>query len=47
MTTFYNDKAHTEALKALLKPHTQNKLSDPKQKLAPSEGKTLPIRGQK
>jgi hypothetical protein len=47
MTTFYNNKEDTQKLKAMLKPQTQNKLSDPKQKLTPSEGKTLPIRGQK
>ena len=46
MATFFNDKKQTQEIKKFIKPHSQNKLANPKEKLTENKDKTLPIRGQ-
>jgi hypothetical protein len=45
MTIYYTDKQSTQEVKKFLKPHTMNKISEPKQEYQKTEKKTLPIRG--
>jgi hypothetical protein len=46
MTIFYDDKKATQGIKTFLKPHSTNKVTNPKEKIsAPKKEINLPIRG--